>query len=54
MSGHLPSASREAYVGLFREAMQLRGRGLKDGDYYDEAKRIKNEMLKMEAIAKPR
>ena len=27
--------------------MQLRGRGLEDGDYYDEAKRIKNEMLKM-------
>ena len=36
-----------AFVSLLREAMQLRGRGLEDGDYYDEAKRIKNEMLKM-------
>ena len=34
-----------AFVRLLREAMQLRGRGLEDGDYYDEAKRIKNEML---------
>ena len=34
-----------AFVSLLREAMQLRGRGLEDGDYYDEAKRIKNEML---------
>ena len=36
-----------AFVSLLREAMQLGGRGLEDGDYYDEAKRIKNEMLKM-------
>ena len=28
-----------AFVSLLREAMQLRERGLKDGDYYDEAKR---------------
>ena len=34
-----------AFVRLLREAMQLRGRGLEDGDYYDEAKRIKNEFL---------
>ena len=26
--------------------MQLRGRGLENGDYYDEAKQIENEMLK--------
>ena len=26
---------------------QSRGRGLEDGDYHDEAKRIKDEMLKM-------
>ena len=24
-----------AFVSLLREAMQLRGRGLEDGDYYD-------------------
>ena len=35
-----------AFVSLLREAMQLRGRGLEDGDYHDEAKRIENEMLK--------
>ena len=29
-----------AFASLLREAMQLRGRGLEDGDYYDEAKRI--------------
>ena len=26
-------------VSLLREAMQLRGRGLEDGDYYDETER---------------
>lgn len=36
-----------AFVSLLREAMQLRGRGLEDDDYYEEAKRIKDEMLKM-------
>ena len=42
-----------AFMSLLREAMQLRGRGLEDGDYYDETKRIKNEMLKMiNALAK--
>ena len=28
-----------AFVSLLREAMQLRGRGLEDGDYYDETER---------------
>ena len=35
-----------AFASLLREAMQSRGRGLEDGDYHDEAKRIENEMLK--------
>ena len=36
-----------AFVSLLREAMQLRGRGLAAGDYYDEAKGIKNENMQM-------